>query len=348
MGEIRKHAKEDNIKLSGFLDKYFPRTAGSIVRRSRSPEYFEWKYGRNPFGETIVYHYWNGNEIMGTFGGLPKFISIRGKRILSYHLVDAFVAPQLQGQGVFRELGDLCYSEVDRYTDVSYAMDPMKISATALIKRYSCYFPFSFRQTLNILNLVHVLESRKLNIIAPIGMLANIVKDKFIHFQKLDIQEIKYVSESLFKAPDEDIDFSLIRDAQYFSYRYIDCPEPYRFFVIHSNQISCVLVVKFVQWQGLTICYLVDVIGQIEFSERFFSLAQSLYTIGSQNLADMVFLEVPEDKKLFTNLRWKGLLIRKRPMHFVVRQAAWPFLHPSSPDFDSSKWVIYPGDTDVM
>jgi hypothetical protein len=64
-------------------------------------------------------------------------------------------------------------------------------------------------------------------------------------------------------------------------------------------------------------------------------------------MADMLFLEVPEDKKLFSNLRGKGFLIRRRPLYFVMRQTAWPLLHPSAPEFDSSKWRIYSSDTAV-
>jgi hypothetical protein len=95
-----------------------------------------------------------------------------------------------------------------------------------------------------------------LKIIAPIGMLAHIVKHKIIQLQKFDVQEINDANEGFLEAPDMNIDFTLICEARYVSYRYILCPEPYSFFDIHNNQIACVLVVKFVQWHGLTICCL--------------------------------------------------------------------------------------------
>src|SRR5664280_22640 len=139
MGEIKQYTQEDCVAINQFLEKYFPNKHDAIIKRSRTDNYFRWKYGPNPFGKSIMFTYWEGGDLLGCFGAVPEPLTIRGKKILAYQLTDAFVAPSMHGKGIFGLLAGEVFKEIDKVSNICFGMSPSEYSLPIFTERYTMY-----------------------------------------------------------------------------------------------------------------------------------------------------------------------------------------------------------------
>jgi hypothetical protein len=107
-------------------------------------------------------------------------------------------------------------------------------------------------------------------------------------------------------------------------------------------------VIKFAKWQTARVCYLVDLIGGGELTDRYEYLIQALLVIGFQTQSAVVVLELPDCEGELLNLKSQGFFLRPREECLIVRQSKWPFLHPQSDEFDGHRWKFFPGDGDNL
>jgi hypothetical protein len=347
-GQIRKYVPDDCVAIAQFMEKHFPRTNNGIVKRSRSALYYRWKYGPNPFGESIMYTYWEGLELSGIFGAVPEPLAIRGKRILAYQVVDAFVAPEMQGKGIFRKMADAVFDEIDRVSELSFAMSPSNFSLPIFIKKYGMYVGPTYRQVFSPIRFDEILRAKQLRFIAAMGSLANIICNKLLRGAPIEIEEINRIDCACNPTPMGDADYSIIKDQEYIRFRYTLCPESYRFFRIGSSNRPVVLIVKFVKWRDMTICYLIDVIGDLGRENRPLFLSKALYTIGLRTESAVVSAELHNPRKELSRLKYLGFICHNREECLTIRQNHWAFLKPSSGDYDSRRWIIFSGDSDYI
>jgi hypothetical protein len=345
MGRITKHSKGDEVEVARLFEKYFPVTPGKIFPRSRGPEYWFWKYNINPFGTPIVYYYWENEEIIGTFAAIPCPVSIRGKRINAYQQGDSFVAPPFQGRGIYRKLADLVFDEIDKNSSISYGIGPTKTNFAIMAKKYDCYKTLTYREVISPLSFDAILRAKNKKLIAPVGRIINVAKRFMFRLPEIEIKEVQDIEPEFYCDPLAKVDFSIVRCPEYINYRYKLCPERYHFYVVKMDNISVVLVVKFVAWMNINVCYLIDVIGRIESAEPYSFLCYALCRIGYQSMSAIVSMHMPFQADI-SKLRRYGFYLRRREEYVQVRQNQWPFLNPISNEYDSRRWVFFIGDGD--
>jgi hypothetical protein len=117
---------------------------------------------------------------------------------------------------------------------------------------------------------------------------------------------------------------------------------------VRDSNNAVVLVVKFIEWQNMKICYLIDVIGKQNLEVGISFLCQALYLIGLKNSAGMVSIELHNPTKELNKLKRMGFICHRREECLFMRQNKWPFLNPTSADYDSKKWIIFSGDSDYI
>jgi len=348
MSKIRKYIQGDALKIAHFMDKYFPRDESAIIKRSRSAEYYEWKFGPNPFGKTIVYLYLESEEILGIYGAIPEPLAIRNKKVLAYQVVDAFVAPKMHGKGIFRKLAELVFVEIDAYSDISFGMSPSELSLPIFEKKYDMYVGPTYHQVFTPIRFDNILKAKGMGIMSPLGNIANPVKRFLFHIPKTYIEEVQKIPSHYYYAPPDNADFSLIRDEEYVSFRYILSPESYRYFIARDDTADVVIIVKFVEWHGIRLCYFVDVIGKINIHNVAFFIIKALHEIGVQTGSALVSVELHNTKKDSLKFKRHGFLFHNREECLFMRQNKWPFLVPSSNDYDPNRWILFSGDADYI
>ena len=348
MEKIRKYQQGDAPAIARFMDEYFPRDKSSIIKRSRSAEYYDWKFGPNPFGKVIMYLYLEDDEIFGIYGAIPEPVSIRNQEVLAYQLVDAFVAPHMHGKGIFRKLADLVIGDIDTYSDISYGMGPSEMILPIHVKKYSFHVTFTYRQVFTPIRFDNILKAKGMGLISPLGSIANPIKRFLFHIPKTHIEEVVNIPSHYYCTQLPDADFSLIRDETYVSFRYISSPEPYRFFIARDDTADVVIVIKFVKWRGIRLCYLVDVIGKLDAENDHFFIIKALHEIGVQTGSANVSVELHKTKKSSLLFKRYGYFLHNRKERLIVRQNKWPFLVPSSNEYDPERWVLFSGDADYI
>ncbi len=343
VGEIRHYCTGDGAFFGRLFDTYFPRNPAKVWPRSRSPEYYEWKYGPSPFGEPIAYCYWEKGEVVGVFGAMAWNCSIRGTQVKIYEACDSFMAPTFQGKGIYAELCKLVYDDIDRRCKISYAVAPEQLNFDILARKYGLYKAIWFRQVFMPLRFERVCRAKSLGILAPLGYIANLGHKVIFRPQLLDVEEVEDIDAGFFSDPSPEYDFAMVRNKDWLEFRYQRCPEPYRFFLARKGSLDALLVVKLVPWKELTICYLIDVMGNVESGEYYPFLAQALYTVGLQTDSAIISVEVPASESDYSRLKRSGFFFRDREDTFILRQTEWPFLNPTSSAFDRQRWLFFTG-----
>ncbi len=348
MGEIRPHQQGDGLHLARFFDRYFPVPEGRVVTRSRSPEYFDWKYGPNPFGEPIAHHYWHDGELLATFGAYARMASIRGERAVVYEHCQSFVAPSMQGKGLYRKLAQTIFDEIDRRSEIAYGIAPEARNMAILVKQYDHVQTLTYGPAVGPVHLAELARVKGLAMPASLDRLAHVVRGWFFNASSIEIEEIAEPDTSFCVEPADDADFEIVKDPEYLGFRYVRCPEPYRFFVARDSAHAVLLVVKLCSWGSMQVCYLIDVVGRLEEHVRVPFLCIALYAIGYRTGAALASLMVI----YCAQYRWQtmrtGFVPRKKVEYFFMRQNKWPFLNPVSQEYDCRKWTYVPGDSDFF
>jgi hypothetical protein len=346
MGEIRKYSPDDCGFHAKFMEKYFPGRINAILKRSCTKTYYNWKYGANPHGDSIMYTYWEEAEILGTFGAIPVPLSIRGEKLLAYQVVDAFVAPQLRGKGIFRKLGDLVFHKIDGQSEICFGLGPSEDSLPIFVKKYDMYVGPAYRQVFSPICFGNILKAKGLRFISPLGNLISLVRNHVLPTRSFEVEEVKDIDPFYYQELSEDVDFCIIRDQRYVLFRYALCPEPYRFYKVHDDHNAVVLIVKFVDWRGIRICYLIDVIGRLEGDDSDIFLCQAVFKIGTRTSSALASVELHGPRNELSKLKYRGYFCHSREEVLFMRQDRWPFLRPSADDYDSKRWIIFSGDSD--
>ncbi|MEN6433542.1 MAG: GNAT family N-acetyltransferase [Smithella sp.] len=349
MGEIEPYYPEDCTAISKFSEKYFPHKPNAIIKRSRTDQYFSWKYGPNPCGKSIMLLYREGKELLGCFGAVPHQLVIRGKNILAYQLTDAFVAPAMHGKGIFRLLADMVFKEIDKVSDICFGMSPSEHSLPIFTNKYAMYIAPKYRQVFSPLRFNDILKAKGLRFFSPLGNIMNFLRNQSFSKSAVIIEEIDRIPSSCCLICKDMLDFSIHKGHEYITYRYEQCPEPYHFYKITDHQNNdAILVIKLVSWQNITMCYLVDVIADSEAAYTALFLCQAMYGVGIKTKSAVVSMELHHPRNELSQLLLKGFLCHSREECIFMRQSNWPFLNPASSDYDSKKWIIFSGDSDYI
>ena len=346
MGEIRLFCPGDGAAFARFFEKYFPQDPKKATVLSRSPEYYEWKYGSNPFGKPLGCYYWENGEVVGMGGGVPVPLAIRGEKVTGYWGCDGFIAPHLQGKGVYRAVEARLYEEFDPLSKIMYALGPSARSFSILQRRFNYFEAISFGQACSPLRVHEVLRGKGMGILAPAGHLVNFARELIARPPATEVKEVGGIDPAFCPDVSSDWDFTVVRSPEYLEFRYNQCPETYHYFRAENEEMAAVLVVKLVTWRDTVLCYFVDVIGRSPKAHSPGFISGALHAVGIATRAAVVFFELPVHDIDPSRLRWSGFLMRGGKQPIIVRQTEWPFLNPSSPEYDGRRWVFSSGDGD--
>lgn len=346
MGELKEFRRGDGVALARFFDTYFPRDPRKVRPLLRSAAYYEWKYGPNPFGDALAFCYWEGDEIIGLSGAVPTPVMIRGENVTAYQSCDAFLAPSFQGRGIHGRTVERLWGEVDRRSKLMYIATPEVLAYNIAAKKHNFYEALTTRRLFGPLRPDECLRLLSANLLMPIGWLAKLSRRLFCRLQPVAVEPLGEIDDRFFADPPPDCDFSIARNPSYVEFRYGSCPEPYVFFRARDDQHDVALVVKFVSWRGLAICYLIDALGRPSVERYDTFLAAALSAIALQGRAAVASVEVPVMEPEIPQLRRAGFFARSRKGLLAVSQNQWPFLNPASSEYDSRRWVFFPGDGD--
>lgn len=348
MSEIRPHAASDNVPLSHFLETYFPQRPGAAVPRSRTAAYYQWKYDNNPFGASIVYHYWDRGEILGTFGAVAVPALVRGAKTIVYQICDSFVAPELQGKGIYTRLMRNVIEGLDRVCRLSYATSPTPKNWEALSYKHRYYPAFFFSQIVSILQPDKLLEAKGFAALSAPFRLGSALLKGTVKKKGFVLEAVPDLKSCCTLGPTRNSDFSLHRTSEYITYRYEACPEPYQFFLAKMGSLKTLLVVKIVNLKHTRICYLVDVMEDFDQPRQPFFWLGALQSIGIETDCGAVSIETHLDELRGLKANFAGFFIRRKRQIFMVRQKEFDFLNPRSREFDKTRWVFFTGDGDNL
>ncbi len=349
MGEIKQHEQKDCPAVSEFIETYYRNPEGNINKRSNGPEYYEWRMGPNPFGKSLVYTYWEGGKVLGLSTATPVLFAIRGEKVLGYQYHDGFMAPQLRGKGVFGKLTDPVFRDfAETKTDIMYGMGPSPSLKPVLCGKYRMDVGPIYRQVFSPLRLDNLLHAKGFKHGLLLAKVANGVRSAFFSPSRIEVEKVNDVDQSLFVDPSPHIDFAIDRNRQWFQFRYVDCPEPYDFFMVGNGPFKMALVIKFVMWRGLRLCYLMDVIGGSPQNGALAFILRALTKIGTETRSALVSVELHDVTRDLLKITQRGYVMQKRSECVIVLQQKWSFLNPSSPDYDSRRWDFISLDADYM
>jgi hypothetical protein len=275
-------------------------------------------------------------------------VAIRGERVLGYQLVDAFVAPNLQGRGIFRRLADRVFDDVGKRSQLFLAIGPTDMSLPIIVRKYGMYAGPPYRQVFSPIRLGDVLKAKRVRFVSPLGNFLSMVRNHALPIRSLTVEETTGVSPIYYSGPSAALDFAIIRDETYVRFRYASCPEPYRFFRAWSDRHDVVLIVKLVDWRGIRICYLVDVLGDTKCDGRVWFLCQAIHAIGTRTSSAVASVELHGPRSETSRLRLHGFFLHRREEVICLRQEKWSFLRPDSDDYDPRRWTILSGDSDHL
>jgi hypothetical protein len=296
-----------------------------------------------------MYTFWEAGVLLGFFGAVPEPLSVRGEKILAYQIADAFVAPSMHGQGVFKRLAVEVFKEIDSVSSICYGRSPSELIFPILTNKFAMYIAGMYRQVYSPILFDKILTAKKLRFISPIGKLLDLFRNNPLSKPHLDIEEINHIPQSCFETSLEKYDFAIYKEPEYIKYRYELCPEEYRFYKVKDKSAQpIVMVIKLVVWNDITMCYLVDIIGDLNERNSADFMCRALYAIGLATSAAVVSVELNHTKEELSGLLYKGFLCHGRVEYLILRQERWNFLNPSSREYNSKKWLISAGDSDYM
>ena len=357
--EVIRFQPSDSSGVASFMDKYFRRRPHAATRRASDSEHYSWKYGGNCFGSTIAFLYRPDREVLGGFAAVPKRIQVRDREVPAFEVLEAFVAPECQGKGVYTALSEAVYAEIEKTTSFIYGVAPTPRNFPILTKKYGFYHAFSCRNLILILNFRNGLSS--------IGMPSGISKvlgppsDALIRLiskmrrSSRDIDDIREIKS--FPADFDDFlnqirtgyDFAVVKKREYLEWRYVTCPEPYRLFECRlKNGETGYLVCKVGTWRTSRIGYIVDVLADAKNREMRSMLVGAMIHIMRKEEVDIVSIDLHRGSPMYGELIRCGFIPRVTSIPFIVRQTTYDFLSPGASGFNPGKWLLMPGDGDFI
>lgn len=101
--QVRHYRPGDEKKIINLLNKF-----SSIPKNE---DWWQWKYQRNPAGESVILVAEAGDDIVGHYALLPWKFKIAERHILAYQAVDAITHTEYQKQGIFTLLDNMSIDE---------------------------------------------------------------------------------------------------------------------------------------------------------------------------------------------------------------------------------------------
>ena len=340
------------------MNTYFGFASDAATRRKTDYEHFSWKFGNNCFGPPLGFLCKQDGKVAGVFGGVRKLIRIRGEDVIAFEVLNAFVAPECQGKGMFRALAEATYGAIEKASSFAYAVSPTQISVDINMAKFSFSVAFACRNLVLILNFRSGLSSAGVPsaLSAVAGPPANALMELLLRARKRGARVLDSV-RGIDAFPDDydawcehiwdGYDFAVVKRRDYLEWRYVACPEPYRFCECKlKNGEKGYFVWKRGTWRGSTVGYIVDIMADIRNAEMRSGLTAGMIDVMKKEGIDIVSVDLQRESPLYGDLIKLGFFPRSELLPVAVRQPKYKFLLPEASDFDPRNWLVLPGDGD--
>ncbi len=358
--EIVRLQQSDVPGVTALMNKYFAPKDDAAGRRGMGTEYYCWKFSENPCGSPVFFLYKQKGEIAGLIGAMPMPLRVRGETFIGFETADAFVAPEAQGKGVFLALSAALYEELDDVCPLYFVISSTPKSRAIGKRKHSYYAAMERRNLVLALNprSAFVSMGAPPGISAVLGPIASgIVGLKSVARRRgarllkevLEIDSFPADYDEFRKSLPSDYDFETVKSRAFMEWRYVTCPEPYRFFQckLRSGEVGY-FVFKDDVWRTSKVGYVIDVTANVRNRDVRLGLIAGIIDVMQEEKIDLASIELNSEHPLFGDLLKSGFIARRERIPFMIRQKKYDFLVPGAPEFDVRRWNVLTGDgTDI-
>jgi len=259
--KVRKYRDGDE---SGILE-----LMKAIYGRWHSPQYWEWKYKKNPAGSSIIcLAAEEDGKVVGHYGSIPFSMKLGNSYVKASFNTDGATHPMYRGQGVFSVLVNKCHLEVAANAiPLTYGIADANLGPT--YKRYEWAGHICFMvNMIKVIDRKAVLRSYLGN--RHLGWAPRVLK-KMRSATASDSSSVTVEQVNRFDSRIDEFWTTISpwhtvivrRDQRHLNWRYADHPEQkYKIYTaMEHDQILGYCVLGTGQWRDLEFGYIVDIMG---------------------------------------------------------------------------------------
>lgn len=320
-----------------------------------APEYWEWKYQRNPAGAHIMYVALEGDKIVGGLGAIPVKVKAGSEEVLGLQTCDIVIAAKYRkGTPFFRrhKLG----TEEQKRRGWGFVFG-FSIETTYRLSTKMLGFVDAgpIHKIVKVLNPTLFLRGKLVprSVATAFGACAAsglkmLNKIKIRHAEGVEIGEANRFDstfDEFWRSRCGDFEIMIVRDSAYLNWRYCQNPaQAYRTFTAFRNGVLSAFAVVAVRQEGeFRRGYVVDLLASPEDRETMSSLFAQAITHLYGERVDSVTAWIPERTSAFHLAQRLGFVRRRTPHHLIVRGEG----HLDNKYLaERSRWYIAMGDSD--
>lgn len=348
---IRDYKESDCSEVSKLMKDYFLQNL-EFEARSHEPDYYKWKYGKNPAGGAVVRIAEDDSKIIGYFGVILKRAWVNGSNVLAGEMVDAYLAPEYQGKGVFLKLVKEVFEECHRKGVNILVGSPNEVAKPIWLKRYKFKMAFNFRSLVmplnfsSIINKVIKIKAISTLIGFPISLLSRIVYGGKSKYEIIQVSDFDDRTNQIWEKNKHAYSIALVKDSEYLSWRYSENPEEYEYYlVMDQGELQGLFVLKIQTLKDMTFAHIVDVLMPSNEGKVMRGLLSSISKTLRGRKVDFVSSWAQVGSQWYQSLVRKGFFSRKKHFYFVIRSENEKVELPVEIE-NMNIWNFAQGDTD--
>jgi hypothetical protein len=311
------------------------------------PEYdvkrWTWQYQNNPMGPSYIDLAVDKEEakvLAGHYAVISYKFDLGNGEVHGAQSLDTFTSPDYTRQGIFVKLAEQTYSKsFDDGVKFIFGF-PNKLSYPGFVKKLNFKDPFGFKVLKLPIRFGHYAKK-----IPGLGFLSGVPLAFQKHNEDYSFTKITEVPKdfSLFaEGCLKDIQFKIVRDEKYLSWRYLNCPDrDYDVLELRKGNELLGIVVGRVEGK---FAHLVDIIPA---SKESVSLLVDEFIAYYRNLGiDCITCFMNEENFLESELLLKGFKTTDKSddFRFIIRTETEELYNSSMSE--SKNWFLLGGDTD--
>jgi len=267
--EFKRCEVEDVKGISDLITQMHPESPKWMNLRSRSPEYYNWIYFKNPVGNAIVFCAKHNGKIISTFAMAPKSFYFFGKEIVIAKTMDMFTHDDYQGLGLMSKLSKLVFDKSKEQMTQMWYVTPSVNSYPIFKNKWKYKETVKLYYCLNLLDPIPLLRAHLNKAIIKkllwlpsvcfknINNIINIKNPKNLIYLDSFGDDV----DALWSNMKDHLKISIIRDSKYLKWRYIDNPDSYKIIGIDSSDgLLGIIVLKETIRKGLKIGEIMDLL----------------------------------------------------------------------------------------
>jgi len=326
---VRKYEEQDAEAISSFMKRCFLVNIKDQIR-SHEPEYYIWKYRKNPWGRPGVFVAEDDSKIVGLFCVIPKPLKIGEKRLIIGETGDAYIDPDYQGKGIFYRLVSLAFKEMSKQGITSYYTTANMVTMKIWTRLYGFKKIFEYRSIIAPVDFTTILKKA-----ARLGNLSYLISWKFSLYYKLFYSQpftpdqsslrMEIVSqpdsrlEDAWRLISSECEFTIFKSREYFDYRFFNNPEKYNvYLLIDREAIAGYAVIKFTENFNIKCGHIVDLMLVKSSDENIRQAVGLSLGIIKDSGAALASSWVIKKTKLDRGFKKYGFLTRSKSYHLLL------------------------------